>query len=114
MFVEKKTFGQVPFCSRALTSVPGASAPSLATLSQPPVLNPGAEICAPVCVAVALVSTFQPAAPRSTTAVDPVGGAAAGLNRATGRGAGRCAAAPVTDRDVATTPSAASTHHTGF
>ena len=73
MFVEKKTFGQLPFCSRALISVPGAPAPSLATDSQPEVENPGVEICAPVCVAVALVSTFQPPPPRSVTALDPVG-----------------------------------------
>src|SRR5256714_2145938 len=73
MLVEKNTLGQLPFCNSALISVPGASAPSLTTLSQPAVEKPGVEIWAPPWVAVALVSTFQPALPRSTTAVDPVG-----------------------------------------
>src|SRR2546423_14328861 len=73
MLVEKNTLGQLPFCNSALISVPGASAPSLTTLSQPAVEKPGVEIWAPPWVAVALVSTFQPAPPRSTTAVDPVG-----------------------------------------
>src|SRR5262249_27327809 len=77
MFVEKNTFGQVPFCSSAPISVPGAPPPSLATDSQPAVENPGVEICPPPCVAVALVSTFQPVeAPRLATAVDPVAGSA--------------------------------------
>ena len=79
MFVEKNTFGQVPFCSSALISVPGAPAPSLVTDSQPAVEKPGVEICAPLWVAVAQVSTFQPAVPRVVIAVDPVGGAAAAL-----------------------------------
>src|SRR5690349_3221278 len=77
MLAEKNTFGQEPFCSNALISVPGAPAPSLVTLSQPEVEKPGVEICAPLCVAVALVRTFQPAVPRVATALDPVGGAAA-------------------------------------
>ncbi len=77
MFVEKKTFGQPPFCSRALTSVPGAPPPSFATVSQPDVAKPGVEICVPLCVAVALVSTFQPfVAPRFEIAEEPVGGSA--------------------------------------
>src|SRR5579863_10306856 len=77
MFVEKNTFGQLPFCSRALISVPGAPPPSLATVSQPDVANPGLEMAAPPCVAVALVSTFQPlVAPRFATADEPVGGSA--------------------------------------
>ena len=63
MFVEKNTLGQEPFCSNALSSVPGAPAPSLVTLSQPLVLNPGVEIWAPDWVAVALVRTFQPVPP---------------------------------------------------
>src|SRR5437879_3083144 len=45
MFAAKNTFGQVPFCSRALISVPGAPPPSLATLSQPEVEKPGVDIC---------------------------------------------------------------------
>ena len=61
MLVEKKTFGQAPFCSSAAISVPGAPPSSLATVSQPLVEKPGVEICAPDWVAVALVSTFQPA-----------------------------------------------------
>src|SRR2546421_3938191 len=75
MLVEKNTLGQLPFCNSALISVPGASAPSLTTLSQPAVEKPGVEIWAPPCVAVALVRTFQPAVPRLTTALDPVGAA---------------------------------------
>src|SRR5215831_17242270 len=75
--VEKYTFGHTPFCSRASISVPGAPASSFVTASQPPVLNPGVEICCPDWVAVALVSTFQPADPRSDTALEPVAVAAA-------------------------------------
>ena len=56
--------GQRPFWASASTSVPGAPASSLATGSQLEVLKPGVEICAPVWVAVALLSTFQPPVPR--------------------------------------------------
>src|SRR6266699_955339 len=84
MLAEKKTFGQEPFCSSASTSVPGAPASSLATDSQPAVLNPGAEICWPGWVAVALVRTFQPPEPRSDNAVDPVGGAAVAVSTLAG------------------------------
>ncbi len=83
MLSAKNTFGQVPFCSRALISVPGASAPSFVTDSQPLVLKPGVEIWAPVWVAVAEVSTFQPAVPRSVTAVEPVETLALALSVAT-------------------------------
>src|SRR5262252_3218912 len=64
--------GQRPFCSSASTSVPGAPAESLATGSQELASNEGAEICAPVCVAVALLATRQPPAPRSVTSLAPV------------------------------------------
>jgi hypothetical protein len=74
MFVEKNTFGQDPFCSNALTSVPGAPASSVTTGSQPVVGNPGVDITDPDWVAVALVSTLQPLVPRSTSALDPVAG----------------------------------------
>src|SRR5260370_10001032 len=77
MLLEKKMFGHWPFCCSASISVPGAPASSLVTESQPAAANPGVEICCPVCVAVALLSTFHPPAPRSETALDPVGGAAA-------------------------------------
>src|SRR5215470_14068114 len=60
MLLEKKMFGQEPFCSNALISVPGAPAPSLLTVSQPVVEKPGVEIAAPDWVAEALVSTFHP------------------------------------------------------
>src|SRR6201986_4041785 len=73
MLSEKKTSGHTPFCSNALTSVPGAPAPSLRTDSQPCVEKPLVEISAPLCVAVALLSTFPPEPPRSTTVLDPVG-----------------------------------------
>ncbi len=92
MLVEKNTFGHAPFCSSALISVPGAPAPSLVRESQPLVEKPGVEIWAPPCVAVALVSTFQPAAPRSTTALDPVDGAEPEAGAAAVRAVG--AAAP--------------------
>jgi hypothetical protein len=46
-FVEKNTFGQEPFCSRASISVPGAPPSSFVTESHPLVLKPGAEICWP-------------------------------------------------------------------
>src|ERR671936_3053636 len=77
MLAEKNTFGQLPPCSSASTSVPGAPASSLVTESQPAVLNPGVEICCPVWVAVALLSTFQPVDPRSEIALEPVAVAAA-------------------------------------
>src|SRR5579859_8024312 len=56
--------GHLPFCARASISVPGAPASSLLTGSQVLVLNPGVEICAPDCVATALLCTNQPPAPR--------------------------------------------------
>src|SRR5215472_18037148 len=65
--------GHRPFCARASISVPGAPAPSLATGSQDPALNPGLEIRAPDWVAVALLATRQPCAPRSVTSLAPVG-----------------------------------------
>src|SRR5215469_3032555 len=64
--------GQRPFCARASTSVPGAPAPSLATGNQDLALNPGLEIRAPDRVAVALLATRQPCAPRSVTSLAPV------------------------------------------
>src|SRR5690242_21456196 len=94
MLVEKNTFGQAPFCNSALISVPGAPAPSLATVSQPFVAKPGVEIWAPLWVAVALVSTFHPAVPRLTTALDPV--EAAGPDTATALGSGLAENAPNT------------------
>src|SRR5260370_9223166 len=65
--------GQRPFCARASISVPGAPAPSLPTRSQDLALNPGLEICAPDWVAVALLATRQPCAPRLVTSLAPVG-----------------------------------------
>src|SRR5215472_14233814 len=64
--------GQRPFCSSASISVPGAPAESLATRSQERASNDGSEICAPCCVAVALLATCQPPAPRSVTSLAPV------------------------------------------
>src|SRR5262249_47063396 len=64
--------GQRPFCASASISVPGAPASSLVTGSQVDVLNPGVEICAPDCVAMALLCTVQPPAPRLATSVAPV------------------------------------------
>src|SRR5215471_18405662 len=64
--------GHCPFCARASISVPGAPASSLATGSQVLVLNPGAEICAPVWVATALLCTRQPPAPRLEMSLAPV------------------------------------------
>src|SRR5215470_12667200 len=88
MLVEKKTLcgppvlwftgssavspGHLPFCARASISVPGAPASSLLTGSHVLVSNPGAEICAPVCVATALLCTVQPADPRFDTSLAPV------------------------------------------
>src|SRR5215469_10818694 len=83
--------GQTPFCSSASTSVPGAPASSLVTGSQERVLNPGSEIAAPDWVAVLLLATRQPPAPRLTRSLAPVsdGDASAAtdlLIRAAGRG----------------------------
>src|SRR5215469_517547 len=64
--------GQSPFWARASISVPGAPSSSLVTGSQVLVLNPGVEICAPVCVATALLCTAQPLAPRFETSLAPV------------------------------------------
>src|SRR5215470_16892862 len=64
--------GHLPFWARASISVPGAPASSLVTGSQVLVLNPGVEICVPVCVATALLCTAQPPAPRSETSLAPV------------------------------------------
>jgi hypothetical protein len=64
--------GHRPFCARASISVPGAPASSLVTGSQVLVSNPGVEICAPVCVAIALLCTAQPADPRFATSLAPV------------------------------------------
>src|SRR5215471_15244335 len=65
--------GQRPFCSSASISVPAAPASSLRTRSQELVSNDGAEICDPGAVAVALLATRQPLAPRSATSLAPVG-----------------------------------------
>ncbi len=64
--------GHRPFWASASISVPGAPASSLATGSQPPVRKPGVEICAPVWVALALLCTCQPWAPRFDTLLAPV------------------------------------------
>src|SRR5579862_1328612 len=64
--------GHLPFCARASTSVPGAPASSGVTGSQVLVLNPGVEICAPVCVATALLCTSQPPVPRLVMSLAPV------------------------------------------
>src|SRR5215467_16284628 len=63
--------GHCPFCARASISVPGAPASSLLTGSHELVLNPGVEICAPVCVAVALLATFHPPEPRLEMSLAP-------------------------------------------
>src|SRR5580704_14203087 len=68
--------GQRPFCSSASISVPGAPAASLATRSQERASNDGMEIRAPDCVAVALLATRQPPAPRSVRSLAPVAAAA--------------------------------------
>jgi hypothetical protein len=70
--------GHWPFCARASISVPGAPASSLLTGSQVLVSKPGVEICAPVCVAAALLCTSQPAAPRFETSLAPVSAAELG------------------------------------
>src|SRR5262245_54693559 len=103
MLVEKKTLcgppllwstgssavspGHWPFCARASISVPGAPASSLLTGSHVFVSNSGVEICAPVCVATALLCTIQPADPRFTTSLAPVSDGAAALASAAANGA---------------------------
>src|SRR5215469_12472351 len=74
--------GHWPLLASASISVPGAPASSLLTGSQLLVLKPGVEICAPVCVATALLCTVQPPAPRlvmslALVAVIALGGAGA-------------------------------------
>src|SRR5579862_8867220 len=66
-----RSSGHLPFCSRASISVPGAPALSLATRSQELASNPGVEIRAPDWVAVALLATRQPDAPRLETLLAP-------------------------------------------
>src|SRR5215469_9586545 len=73
--------GHRPFCARASISVPGAPAPSLATGSQDRALNPGLEIRAPDWVAIALLATRQPCAPRSVTLLAPVGASSPAAER---------------------------------
>jgi hypothetical protein len=70
----------------------------LATRSQEPALNDGAEISAPGWVAVALLATRQPPAPRSVMSLAPV--AAAVPLRAAGDAAIRMAAETVAARDA--------------
>src|SRR5215467_810982 len=82
--------GHLPFCSRASISVPGAPASSLLTGNQVLVLNPGVEICAPVCVATALLCTCQPDEPRFEMSVAP--GLAGELASAAARTGDRAAA----------------------
>src|SRR6516164_8438966 len=88
--------GHLPFCARASISVPGAPASSLLTGSQVLVLNPGVEICAPVWVAMALLCTAQPPAPRLAMSLAPVLGCALSLTAAARAGGcpRPCAAAP--------------------
>src|SRR5215470_12274303 len=81
------SIGHWPFCASASTSVPGAPASSLVTGSQLEVLKPGVEICAPVAVVLALLSTLQPPVPRLLMSLAPVSegdaaGAAARPDRA--------------------------------
>src|SRR6266568_2081919 len=64
--------GHLPFWASASISVPGAPASSLVTGSQVLVSNPGVEICAPVCVAMALLCTAQPPDPRFVTSLASV------------------------------------------
>src|SRR5579859_5847661 len=64
--------GHWPFCARASISVLGAPASSFVTGSQVLVLKPGVEICAPVCVAMALLWTSQPPVPRLARSLAPV------------------------------------------
>src|SRR5579859_503686 len=81
--------GHLPFCARASTSVPGAPASSLVTGSQVLVLNPGVEICAPVCVAAALLCTAQPPVPRLEMSLAPVSDDELRLTAAASAGADR-------------------------
>src|SRR5579863_956385 len=85
--------GHLPFCAKASTSVPGAPASSGVTGSQVLVLNPGVEICAPVCVATALLRTSQPPVPRLVMSLAPVAAGAAGLTAGCDGWAGRVVAA---------------------
>src|SRR5215470_20329542 len=112
MLVEKKTLcgppvlwftgssavspGHLPFCARASISVPGAPASSLLTGSHVLVSNPGAEICAPVWVATALLCTFHPALPRLVMSLASVSAGELRPMAAAWAGAGRWppAAAP--------------------
>jgi hypothetical protein len=68
----------------------------LATRSQERASNDGAEICAPGCVAVALLATCQPPAPRSATSLAPVppgaGEGSAAALRTTGATVAACVA----------------------
>src|SRR6516225_3097232 len=64
--------GHMPFWASASISVPGAPASSLMTGSHVLVLKPGVEICAPDCVATALLCTFQPPLPRLVMSLAPV------------------------------------------
>ena len=82
--LQRGVTGAHPFWTSASISVPGAPASSLVDRQPAGVLKPGAEIFAPVCVAIALLCTFQPLAPRSMMSLAPV---------ATGAGARRTAAA---------------------
>src|SRR6516225_2195780 len=88
--------GHWPFCARASISVPGAPASSLLTGSHVLVLNPGVEICAPVCEATALLCTSQPPLPRFVMSLAPVSAGEAGLAAAAWAGVRPwpCAAAP--------------------
>ena len=100
--------GHFPFCASASISVPGAPASSLLTGSQPLASKPGAEICAPDCVATALLCTCQPRAPRSVMSLAPV---------ATGAGARRTAAAAAGlpgVRGTSTTRAAAAAMHVNW
>src|SRR5579862_3953665 len=85
--------GHLPFCARASISVPGAPASSGVTGSQVLVLNPGVEICAPVCVATALLCTSQPAVPRLVMSLAPVAAGAARETAACDGSAGAVVAA---------------------
>src|SRR5215469_3618984 len=82
--------GQRPFCERASISVPGAPASSLVTGIQVLVLKPGVEICAPVCVATALLCTSQPPVPRLAMSLAPV--SAGALKPSAGAVPGPCVA----------------------
>src|SRR5215510_12460932 len=125
MLVEKKTLcgppllrstgssavspGHWPFCARASISVPGAPASSLLTGSHVFVSNSGVEICAPVCVATALLCTIQPADPRFTTSLAPVSDGAAALASAAANGAAPPAGDDAAASGAAWTPDASQT-----